>query len=293
MNYTEVVDLFRQHLTSLYSEQEIRSLIRIWADHTGEGCYLQLLSEPTFCIKEYEIKHLQHFVAELKKHKPYQYILGYSDFCSLRFEVNSATLIPRPETEELVYWILSRYKSNNHPISILDVGTGSGCIAISLAKQLTNSTVYAMDYSREALDIAKRNAQKHAVNVLFECADMRFYESKVKFDIIVSNPPYVRELENKKMKKNVILYEPHQALFVPNNDSLIYYRALAQIAQENLKSIGGIYAELNEHLSAEVADLFAPFAKVELRDDFYGKPRMISAYKREYIYDRSGENSNA
>jgi release factor glutamine methyltransferase len=281
MKYTEAVDLFRQHLTSLYSEQEIRSLIRIWADHAGESYYLQLLSEPTFSIKEHEIKHLQHFVGELQKQRPYQYILGYTDFCSLRFEVNSATLIPRPETEELVYWILSRYKSTSYPLSILDVGTGSGCIAISLAKQLKNSIVYALDYSSEALDIAKRNAQIHAVNVLFECADMLLFKSKVKFDIIVSNPPYIRELERNKMKENVLLYEPHQALFVPNGDPLIYYRALARIAKDYLKPTGGVYAELNEHLSAEVADLFAPFAKVELRDDFYGKPRVISAYKRE------------
>lgn len=279
MNYAESVELFRQHLTSLYSEQEMRSLIRIWADHTRNGLYLKLLSEPAFRIKEDEIRHLQHFVGELQKHIPYQYVLGYTDFCSLRFEVNSATLIPRPETEELVYWILSRYKSKNDPISILDVGTGSGCIAISLAQHLPNSTVYALDNSSEALDIAKLNAQKHAVNVLFECADMRLFKSKVKYDIIVSNPPYVKELEKKKMKENVLLYEPHQALFVPNHDPLIYYKALAQLAKDYLKSTGGIYAELNEKLSAEVADLFTPFAKVELRDDFHGKPRMISAYK--------------
>lgn len=279
MNYAESVELFRQHLTSLYSEQEMRSLIRIWADHTRNGLYLKLLSEPAFRIKEDEILHLQHFVGELQKHIPYQYVLGYTDFCSLRFEVNSATLIPRPETEELVYWILSRYKSKNDPISILDVGTGSGCIAISLAQHLPNSTVYALDNSSEALDIAKLNAQKHAVNVLFECADMRLFKSKVKYDIIVSNPPYVKELEKKKMKDNVLLYEPHQALFVPNHDPLIYYKALAQLAKDYLKSTGGIYAELNEKLSAEVADLFTPFAKVELRDDFHGKPRMISAYK--------------
>ncbi len=279
MNYAESVELFRQHLTSLYSEQEMRSLIRIWADHTRNGLYSKLLSEPAFRIKEDEILHLQHFVGELQKHIPYQYVLGYTDFCSLRFEVNSATLIPRPETEELVYWILSRYKSKNDPISILDVGTGSGCIAISLAQHLPNSTVYALDNSSEALDIAKLNAQKHAVNVLFECADMRLFKSKVKYDIIVSNPPYVKELEKKKMKENVLLYEPHQALFVPNHDPLIYYKALAQLAKDYLKSTGGIYAELNEKLSAEVADLFTPFAKVELRDDFHGKPRMISAYK--------------
>ena len=279
MNYAESVELFRQHLTSLYSEQEMRSLIRIWADHTRNGLYSKLLSEPAFRIKEDEIRHLQHFVGELQKHIPYQYVLGYTDFCSLRFEVNSATLIPRPETEELVYWILSRYKSKNDPISILDVGTGSGCIAISLAQHLPNSTVYALDNSSEALDIAKLNAQKHAVNVLFECDDMRLFKSKVKYDIIVSNPPYVKELEKKKMKENVLLYEPHQALFVPNHDPLIYYKALAQLAKDYLKSTGGIYAELNEKLSAEVADLFTPFAKVELRDDFHGKPRMISAYK--------------
>ncbi|MDA0950978.1 MAG: peptide chain release factor N(5)-glutamine methyltransferase, partial [Bacteroidetes bacterium] len=263
MNYAESVELFCQHLTSLYSEQEMRSLIRIWADHTRNGLYSKLLSEPAFRIKEDEIRHLQHFVGELQKHIPYQYVLGYTDFCSLRFEVNSATLIPRPETEELVYWILSRYKSKNDPISILDVGTGSGCIAISLAQHLPNSTVYALDNSSEALDIAKLNAQKHAVNVLFECDDMRLFKSKVKYDIIVSNPPYVKELEKKKMKENVLLYEPHQALFVPNHDPLIYYKALAQLAKDYLKSTGGIYAELNEKLSAEVADLFTPFAKVE------------------------------
>jgi release factor glutamine methyltransferase len=278
MNYLAMIQLMREQLLAIYSENEQRSLVRIWADDQSTDLYRKLISEPVFNLSEQQASLFKSYVLELSGHKPYQYALGYADFFSLRFEVNSSTLIPRPETEELVQWVIERYQTTKRPLTVLDVGTGSGCIAITLSKHLTISSIFAIDSSKKAIECAKRNAKNHRVEVAFERIDMRHYIPKVKFDLIVSNPPYIRELEKKEMKKNVLDHEPHQALFVPNEDPLVHYRDLAKMAKLFLKPSGGIYLEVNERFASEVAALFNDFNQVEVRKDLFGKPRMVGAY---------------
>ena len=278
MNYPAMIQLMRDQLLAIYSENEQRSLMRIWADNQSIDLYRKLLSEPEFNLSDQQASSFKTFVLELSGHKPYQYILGYADFFSLRFEVNPSTLIPRPETEELVQWVIERYQTIKRPLTVLDVGTGSGCIAIALSKHLTTSSIFAIDSSEKAIECAKRNAKNHRVEVAFERIDMRHFIPKVKFDIIVSNPPYIRELEKNNMKNNVLIHEPHEALFVPNEDPLIYYKELAKMARLFLKPLGGIYLEINERFSSEVAALFSDFKQVEVRKDLFGKPRMVGAF---------------
>jgi release factor glutamine methyltransferase len=205
-------------------------------------------------------------------------------FYGLEFEVNSAVLIPRPETEELVDWIVqkSKIKNQKSKIKILDIGTGSGCIAIALAKNLPNAQVFALDVSEKALATAKKNAEKNQVQLSFIHQSILETEDLAQeFDIIVSNPPYVRELEKHEIKNNVLDNEPHLALFVEDNDALIFYRKIAQLAQKNLKSEGQLYFEINQYLGKETLNLLLEmgFKNCELRQDIYGNDRMIQCSK--------------
>jgi release factor glutamine methyltransferase len=201
-------------------------------------------------------------------------------FYGLEFEVNSAVLIPRPETEELVDWIVqkSKIKNQKSKIKILDIGTGSGCIAIALAKNLPNAQVFALDVSEQALATAKTNAELNQVTIQFLHQSILETENLCQqFDVIVSNPPYVRELEKQEIKKNVLDNEPHLALFVEDNDALIFYRKIAQLAQKNLNPQGQLYFEINQYLGQEMLDLLREmgFKNSELRQDIYGNDRMI------------------
>ena len=177
------------------------------------------------------INSFEHALSRLKNHEPIQYILSEAYFFGLTFSVNSSVLIPRPETEELVAWVLGHFKSNDAP-KILDLGTGSGCIAIALAKTLPNAEVYALDVSAEALEVARTNAQKNDVSINFIEANMLNWVSNQHFDVILSNPPYVTKKEQAQMKENVLVHEPHLALFVANESPLIFYKALKNIAQK-------------------------------------------------------------
>jgi release factor glutamine methyltransferase len=193
--------------------------------------------------------------------------------------VNESTLIPRPETEELVEWIINENK-NRQGIKILDIGTGSGCIAISLAKNLPDTTVYAIDVSEEALAVAKENAITNGVAVNFIKTDILGADNLPEtFDIIVSNPPYVRNLEKAEIKPNVLDFEPHLALFVDDNDPLIFYRKIAQLAKNSLKTDGKLYYEINQYLGPETIALLEQtgFINIILRKDFVGNDRMTSA----------------
>ena len=217
---------------------------------------------------------------ELKKEVPIQYLLGKTHFYGLDFEVNENVLIPRPETEELVEWIINENKAidKKKKVKILDIGTGSGCIAISLAKNLPNAEVYAIDVSKKALETAKRNAISNNVEIIFMLKNVLELEIlKSNYDIIVSNPPYVRNLEKEEIKKNVLDYEPHLALFVEDNDALIFYRKIASLAQKNLLENGQLYFEINQYLGKEMTDLLEEmnFKNIELRKDIYDNDRMI------------------
>jgi len=232
-------------------------------------------------ISEVEYKRFKEALHHLKNHEPIQYILECAYFFGLEFLVTPAVLIPRPETEELVAWILEHFNKTDAP-KILDLGTGSGCISIALAKNLANAQVFALDMSTEALEIARFNAKKNNVEINFIASNMLEWKSTQQFDVIVSNPPYVLEKEQKQMKDNVLKYEPHLALFVDNASPLVFYKALRKIAQKNLSQNGLCFAELNEAFGTETKALFdeVTFQNIILKKDTFGKNRMLKAQKK-------------
>ncbi len=211
--------------------------------------------------------------------------MGETEFYGLPFYVNENTLIPRPETEELVEWIIKDCyvpRNDARTIRILDIGTGSGCIAISLAKNIPNAEVFALDVSEKTLTIAKKNAVRNGVNVTFlHQSVLEIEDLGQQFDIIVSNPPYVRHLEKAEINKNVLEYEPHLALFVEDNDALLFYRKITELAQKNLPENGQLYFEINQYLGKEMLELLEKyhFKNIELRKDIYGNDRMIKSMK--------------
>ena len=231
-------------LSSIYEIDELNSIFNLLSeDYLKTPRSKTLLADEINLDDEREILFLSALV-RLKTHEPIQYILGKTSFMDLEFKVNSSVLIPRPETEELVMLML---KEDLDGKEILDVGTGSGCIAISLAKNLPNSKVSALDISKEALEVARENAKLNNVNIEFIHADIFEYQSYKKYDIIVSNPPYVSESEKIFMKKNVLHYEPELALFVKDNQKLKYYEYILNLANNILKNQGFIFFEINEN----------------------------------------------
>ncbi len=220
----------------------------------------------------------------LKKSEPIQYILGETEFCELSFEVDQHTLIPRPETEELVQWIDNSVTPPKSNLEVLDIGTGSGCIAITLASKWLSKNITAWDVSKGALTMAKRNAMNHGIAVTFEKVDILSNPKQEKqWDIIVSNPPYVRNSEKKHMFPNVLQFEPKSALFVTDEDPLLFYRHIAGFSHKHLNPAGWLFLEINEYLSDEVIKLLKKegFKDCELRKDVFGKNRMIRCRKSE------------
>ena len=215
----------------------------------------------------------EDIINDIKQNIPIQYILGEAHFYDLKFKVNSSTLIPRGETEELVQYILL-----HDFISVLEIGTGSGCIAVSIAKN-SNANITAIDNCLEALGIAKSNAILNSVEINFELSDVFNFSDTKKYDLIVSNPPYVLESEKKLMNKNVLDYEPHNALFVSDNDPLIYYKEIAKIATNNLNKNGLLFFEINEKYSKQIIELLSNlnFVDIELKKDINGKDRIIKS----------------
>ena len=215
----------------------------------------------------------ENIINDIKQNIPIQYILGEAHFYDLKFKVNSSTLIPRGETEELVQYILL-----HDFISVLEIGTGSGCIAVSIAKN-SNANITAIDNSIEALEIAKSNAILNSVEINFEISDVFNFSDTKKYDLIVSNPPYVLESEKKLMNKNVLDYEPHNALFVSDNDPLIYYKEIAKIATNNLNKNGLLFFEINEKYSKQIIELLSNlnFVDIELKKDINGRDRIIKS----------------
>jgi len=271
---------FIKELSPFYDAYEAESFFYLILEdkHKLRQIDLALNHELTFSESDFAVWDL--LLAQLKKEVPIQYLLGKTNFYGLDFEVNENVLIPRPETEELVEWIVNENSKVDKAktIKILDIGTGSGCIAISLAKNIPNAQVYAMDVSKKAIEIAKRNAVNNKTDITFILQDvLNAEELKCNFDIIVSNPPYVRNLEKEEIKKNVLDYEPHLALFVEDNDALVFYRKIAALAQNNLLENGQLYFEINQYLGCEMKDLLEKmnFKNIELRKDIYDNDRMI------------------
>ena len=255
-------------------------MILILLEHYFNITRVKMALEPELRLSESEMLTFHFAVKDLLKNKPIQYIIGETEFCDLKFKVNENVLIPRPETSELVMKIInSQQPTANSQQLILDIGTGSGCIAISLAKQIPNSKVYALDISEKALEVAKGNAINNDTDVTFIHDDILNLKNNIEteFDIIVSNPPYVRELEKAEMRDNVLDWEPHNALFVSDNDPLIFYRNILEFAKSHLKENGEIWFEINEYLGKEMADLCKEygFSDVEIFKDFRGKERAL------------------
>ena len=277
-NYRKI---FIEKLTPIYDAGEAESFFYITLEELKGWKRTDLALNTDAELTEEEKVKWDEVLWLLEQQKPIQYIFGKTHFYGLEFEVNKHTLIPRPETEELVEWITNDKAAGK--IKVLDIGTGSGCIAIALAKRLPEAEVYAIDVSAEALAIAKRNAELNNVAITFWQKNILTTESLPEtFDVIVSNPPYVRHLEKEEIKKNVLEHEPHLALFVEDNDALVFYRKIAKLAKEALKPQGSLYFEINQYLGKETTDMLTAegFKNVELRKDIYGNDRMVKALFR-------------
>jgi release factor glutamine methyltransferase len=275
-----IIKRINEVLTGCYPTGEITALTRIIATELlGVSQMAYFLKDDVTLTAEQEAL-LDNAIERLKKQEPIQYILGYSDFCGLRFKVTQATLIPRPETSELVELIASEATGSE---SILDIGTGSGCIAVSLAHKLPQSKVTAWDISNEALAVASENSKENGQTVTFEQVDILAHEPTAgkQFDIIVSNPPYIKENEKEAMHSNVLDWEPHTALFVPDSDPLLFYRIIAKKGLTILKPGGRLYFEINRAHGKETMEMLAAlgYTAIELRKDFADNDRMIKAVK--------------
>lgn len=282
MTIRDVKIEFQQKLATLYDAKEIQSIFAIIAEEAGFSTTALILQadEP---LTEEKIQYFNNCLQKLELSEPVQYVRGKADFYDLQFTVTPAVLIPRPETEELVQLIINE-NANFHG-NLIDLGTGSGCIAISLASNFPTAQITAMDISSAALEVAKQNAQNNNVNIKFIHADMQkddCLQDNQQFDIIVSNPPYVCNAEKKDMRANVLQHEPHLALFVDDdNYPLQFYKAIAQFATKHLKENGTIYCEINETLGKETAELFQSygFKNSQVIQDLFGKDRIVKAQR--------------
>ncbi|MBL4745102.1 MAG: peptide chain release factor N(5)-glutamine methyltransferase [Flavobacteriaceae bacterium] len=269
---------FLSNLEDLYPNTEALSFFYLLAEEIIGFSRVDLVLDADSIIEEIPLKKWNQALSQLKAHKPLQYIIGSTEFYGLPFKLNEHTLIPRPETEELVAWILESIEDPLKNISILDIGTGSGCIAISLAKNLPNAHITAYDISKEALQTATSNASLNKVSVSFEQVDiLEATALSQKFDIIVSNPPYVRDLEKKEIQKNVLDYEPHTALFVSDNNPLLFYDKITALAKEHLKAEGLLFFEINQYLGKETVALVENhgFQHILLKQDMFKADRML------------------
>lgn len=281
MNLSELRNLYQKELKSIYSESEIDLMFYWIAEKILDKpeSVLQLSLEEELPELE-ENKNLFLFkLIQLKEHTPLQYITGETEFYGMKFLVNENVLIPRPETEELIEWILKDVENPN--LQIIDIGTGSGCIPIVLKKKLPETEILAMDISEKALETAILNAEYHKTEINFLQSDFlnMSFENLPEFDIIVSNPPYIGETEKSEMDENVVKFEPHSALFVPDQNALVFYEKIIELAKNNLKPNGKIYVEINQNLAQETKELFQNnFKNTELKKDISGNFRMIKSF---------------
>jgi release factor glutamine methyltransferase len=332
MNLTEFRNFFKKSLSEIYPLTEIDSFFFLLIEEYLDLQRIDTVLKPDFNIEEDKLSKLNSALDKLKQEIPLQYIIGETEFYGLPFYVNENTLIPRSETEELVEWVIEevskfqsfkvsileeekiekreksiehREKNQNERLKILDIGTGTGCIPISLAKNLKNVEIYAIDVSKEALKIANKNAELNNVAVNFlevgilEATSLNVFAKEerlkqsfnsndeilkevqhtIEFDIIISNPPYVRELEKAEIQNNVLQNEPHLALFVSDENPLIFYDKIADLAKENLSKKGCLFFEINQYLGKESVQLLKNkgFTNIKLRQDLFGNDRMIQA----------------
>jgi release factor glutamine methyltransferase len=274
----------KEQLKNNYPMRETEHFLFLIYESVLHLSRMQVIMQADTKIPNSAYNQIVTITKRLLKSEPIQYILGETEFYDLNFSVNSSVLIPRPETEELVDWIIKTHKDN--AVSILDIGVGSGCIAISLSKNLPKSNVYALDVSPQALHVAQHNAQTNNSPITFIEADILSQpipEFIPSLNIIVSNPPYVTHAEKKLMQDNVLDYEPELALFVENNDPLLFYRIIAQKAKHKLTINGWLYFEINEALGNELIELLTTegYTHIELRTDIHGKNRMLRSQLKQ------------
>lgn len=284
----DIQNIFHQELDSIYGTDEVRSFFNILIDFYLGLNRITLVLEPNYTITKEEEQPLFEALSRLKLEEPIHHIIGKTEFYGLPFKVNKHTLIPRPETEELVGWILkSLTGKKDQPLKLLDIGTGTGCIAISLAKHLPNAHVYAVDVSPEAIKVAQENAKWNNVSITYiEDSILDIQNDILKtatgfFDVIVSNPPYVRNLEKVEIKNNVLQHEPHLALFVKDDNPLQFYEAISDYALSALKENGLLFFEINQYLGAEMETLLKAYTykSIELKKDMFGNQRMLKGMK--------------
>ena len=273
------IELIRSELQGLYPDTEIRSFTKLLISKlTGFSNTEIILNKNTIFSAE-QRKILDSFIEKLKIHMPIQYILGKTEFYGLEFIVNQSVLIPRPETEELVEWILNSVHDNSN-LKLLDIGTGSGCIAIGLKNNLTQSQITAFDISEEALLIAQKNAELNNLKINFEQVDiLKNLNLNEKWDVIVSNPPYIPENEKIEISQNVLDFEPHLALFVPEFDPLVFYKKIADFGKAHLNENGSLFFEIHYTKANQIIELLKSlgYFEIELRKDIYKNDRMIKA----------------
>ena len=273
----------QQQLATVFPDEQERNVLTSMILQRITGLSkTEIAIQPDFRVNESDIVWLKNALEDLNEHKPIQYVIGYEEFYGLKFNVNKHVLIPRPETEELVKWVLDDHATSKAPLSVIDFGTGSGCIAIALKHNRPDWNVCGLDKSMEALKVAWDNALQNGAEVDFEENDLLdFKPLSRKFDLVVSNPPYIRNAEKNLMQKNVLDFEPEMALFVEDDDPLIFYKAIAEISKTLLKDKGGIYLEINEAFGKETVEMLKEYGykDVELKEDLFGKSRMIKAYK--------------
>lgn len=278
-----LIDTFKSKLNPYYSRSEVDFMVYSLIEKFCSVTKLDILSGKDFFISTSQQQQIEEALIDLQNYKPLQYVLGEVFFCGNYFEVSQEVLIPRPETEELVSIVVNTLQKNCPDASILDIGTGSGCIAISLALALPKAQVTALDFSEDALKVAQKNAQKISVDIKFIHQDILHWQNEAKqaWDCIVSNPPYICESEKRSMEPNVLRYEPASALFVPDFEPLLFYKKIALIAQKSLKTNGFLFFEINEKFGNEVAYLLhtTNFEQIEVLKDFYGKDRFVKARK--------------
>lgn len=288
----------RQELNSIYDEREASNIAELVLENLTGLSKVDRLTKKEERLVVQQLHHLTEIHHRLMHHEPIQYALGEAHFYGLKLFVDKHVLIPRPETEELVDWIIKDIQASGKNIferreseadettqlKILDVGTGSGCIALALKKSMPKAEVWGCDVSDDALNIARRNGSELDIRVDFvglDFLDMAQNKQLPTVDIIVSNPPYIPLNNKEKMHPNVVEYEPHTALFVPNDEALIFYKALAEFGKHRLYENGSIYAEINENMAKDVIGLFEKESyKIELRKDMQGKERMVKARKK-------------
>ncbi|PLX05160.1 MAG: peptide chain release factor N(5)-glutamine methyltransferase [Marinilabiliales bacterium] len=281
MTYSEFIRKTSNELTNIYCESEANSISKMLAQDLFKADNTSLIIQNSIILDPDIKEKYWNYISLLKRGVPVQYVLGYSFFYGYRFNIENGVLIPRQETEELVDWIIKDHKKEES-LSILEVGTGSGIIAIILAMELLKPKIMGIDISEKAIEVTNSNIQKFKLkNISVEKQDLFDFKSNIMFDIIVSNPPYVREFEKRLMESLVLEHEPHQALFVNDDNPLVYYEAILKLAQINLCSGGVGYFEINESLGNELESMITNlgFKMDALRRDINNKPRMIRFYK--------------